>query len=387
MPLRAATKSVPQSLHAGVTKTGGHMALGIDTALNLNNNVPCTVASRPSTCRNWQVFTTWWNEKTPAYAGRYFGSSWDPPPPTIQWVPGELSNLPAPIDQNLKFIVPLCASGRSTGSEIRPGFPDGVQVYGRQEGTGFNNVTNYQHGLTDGYTTCQKIVEALEYKYDASLYELDLPPGRQVIVFLDVEPQTILNAYYWAGWGFAVQMFTFTLERNGVTETVQPFLPGLYCWFDQNGPRPTVLGALRQKVHINGDVWAMEVYGFITPAQELIDENPSPGPLDENQVVQLLNSLFGGNGFATFRNVATKLAASVVIWQYKINIGFDETGKYWSERDVDNLPSCNDHPPPCIDQNGNGPVKYDFDISVTNPNGYSGKPITDFMLWRSPNVP
>ncbi|MHB1929432.1 MAG: hypothetical protein ACYDEN_03020 [Acidimicrobiales bacterium] len=101
----------------------------------------------------------------------------------------------------------------------------------------------YTNGKNDADDTCTRIVNAIKVN------QLSVPVASgTVVVYLDNEPlsgtdQNVLTADYWAGWANTMYHFAYAGD--------QPFRPGLYCPFAEDGsgkwvPEPAIQTALNR---------------------------------------------------------------------------------------------------------------------------------------------
>jgi len=118
---------------------------------------------------------------------------------------GEFKSAHASTNNTLEYIVPIQAAGD--------------QVHYDVEGT-----SGYNYGVSAASTTCQNLNDALNNT------ELHLPSGGEVIVHLDMEPNSSpLKSAYWAGWADTVHNYVLS-----GTEDTKPFIPGIYCPYWKN---------------------------------------------------------------------------------------------------------------------------------------------------------
>lgn len=155
------------------------MAFGVDTTSYLN-----TI--------NWSAFYSEVGEY-PVFAGRYFGGGYS-------WSSGEFSSAKTSTGNVLSRIYPLQAS-----------------VVTRQETIGS---TGYDYGVSDANATIGNIIDAI----DAG--QLQLGSSGLVVVYLDVETDTVLSTDYWAGWSTTVIQY-YTSSLGG------PWEPGVYTHYVQ----------------------------------------------------------------------------------------------------------------------------------------------------------
>jgi hypothetical protein len=80
-----------------------------------------------------------------------------------------------------------------------------------------SGTTGYDYGSSDGETTCENIVAAIQAG------QLVLPSDQPVMVYRDIEQGTDIMPAYWAGWATAVDNYTY----NGLA----PFNPGIYTYY------------------------------------------------------------------------------------------------------------------------------------------------------------
>jgi hypothetical protein len=157
-------------------------ALGIDTATRLDKGPDW-----------WADFFEIWRSRraadggtAPAFVGRYFGHG-------HPWVSGELARLSArvPAAWSIRHVVPFNEPG---GSRVEGRSDDGS--------TPLAPATIHARGRHDGERTGRAIKAATRQQMD-----LKAPSAGALLVFLDVEPQTTLNPHYWMGWSEGVSQF------------------------------------------------------------------------------------------------------------------------------------------------------------------------------------
>lgn len=304
--------------------------------------------------------------KTPEYYGAYFGHTGHP------WVPGELTNIGTSALSSVKYVLPFgaggpFAAGAALGQPPRNllghGVPlaraDNLPVFFRQEG-----MDSRGHPLSDGHvrsqgaadarSTCEQIVDALQVDPATQKSELQLPASGFVFVFLDVEPQTILDVNYWRGWSRGVASYLLWQEdENGFGVPLQPFLPCLYCAVDLPGPFQEIRDALAL------DQAALRRHSLVAnnPCRTFMTGWHGFG----NQADSLAATEAQVQGaWPAFHAFAQPPApdVEVLIWQYKINMRIP--------------PHTSNHP------------VLEMDISATKAVGYNGRPLTDFMLEKTP---
>jgi hypothetical protein len=231
-------------------------------------------------------------------------------------------------------------------------------------------------GQADATATGKQLAAALAFKDPASgKPELVLPDSNMVFVFLDIEPQTTLHPEYWLGWAETISAFVvFKTTDAGTLDLVQPFRPCLYGVVredpvdpnslfpaDSPGPWPEIAGAFadptstrirgRHACHALATPWpfqAFNVSGAIAATEAQVQAKfPTYGVLSQG----------GTEPFGP--------PASVVMWQYRINIGMDAAGNFFD-----------------IQADPGHALAFAIDLDVTTATPFEGKPITDFMLRR-----
>lgn len=344
------------------------MALGIDTATRLDND-----------SSKWNKFFAIRAGKQPIFAGRYFGET------KHRWVPGELASLLAkyPSADSLKYILPIAPTGRITterdnkyqfhfNSEGQPVQFD-VQGETRMEGNPLRPNRVREQARKDANTTCEAIAAALDFiDPHTGQHELVLPDSGFVFVVLDIEPQTILNPYYWLGWAETVSSYPISKETAiGTLALVQPLRPCLYCVCNEDGPwNPEIKSAFSdEKVH----PWNYRPWRYPQPIR-LRGRHPcyalvalyfndnttfaTAKTADDAKVQQIWKN------FGVLKQPVGFPEAPVVIWQYFININMDASGNLFDG----NYPGTPE-----------GVLGIDFDATSGT---YNGRPITDYMLRR-----
>jgi hypothetical protein len=338
------------------------MALGVDAACPLNRNQ-----------NRWEQFLTKWG-KQPTYFGRYFGDT------THNWVPGELLSLLAnsPSAQSIRYILPFAAAGHTTTLHKNNYNNHGMEDYEVQfdvqgedrSGKHLKEAIVREQGQENAKDTCESIAAALRFvDYRTGKHELVLPDSEAVFVFLNVEPQTTLNHYYWVGWAETVRSFFIDKETAaGTLELTQPLLPCLYCVCNENGPRePEITEAFVEKSASQWNKWGSPCRSLATPWPQTSFNVPSAIAATEAEVqAEWL-------AYGTLQQPTTP-DAEVVVWQYRINIGMDATKRLF-ELSADDVGTVFDMP-------GNPVDKIPIDLSVTRQTPLNGHPITDYMLRR-----
>jgi hypothetical protein len=189
--------------------------------------------------------------------------------------------------------------------------------------------------------------------------DLELPEGRLVFVFLDVEPQTKLHKEYWRGWAEAVSSYTINAGTFHQPEFIQPFWPAIYCAMEAGrGPTPAVRDVFN-------DRRSPLCFAVATNWEDPFAQYPNKQTADkqamiaDKTVVQNIWPSFG-NIEQPLRKVGlnvVKWKVPVVIWQYRININ-----------------------PPLL-------PNFSIDLAATRESQYArtneivfDEPITDYML-------
>jgi hypothetical protein len=334
----------------------GHVTLGLDTTVRLDRRD-----------LDWAAFIVRWGVNRPAYYGAYFGTTGHP------WVPGELTNL-APMSplQSVKHILPFGPTGpyeagavlglparNLVGHGIPTTVVDNLAIFYRQEGMDdHGNVLGDRRarsqGAADAKRTCDTIATALRIDPATQKSELRLPASGRVFVFLNVEPWTILSVNYWRGWSQGIASYLLWQEdTNGLVVPLQPFLPCLYCGFELSGPYQEIRDALAT------DQRALKRHSLIAHNPCRVFMTGAGGFRDQAGSLAKTEAVVQG-AWPAFHAFAQPPApdAEVLIWQYQINMEF----------------------PPQVP----GEPVFKMDISATKSVGYDGRPITDFMLERTP---
>jgi hypothetical protein len=201
-----------------------------------------------------------------------------------------------------------------------------------------------------------------------------------VFVYLDVEPQTVLHPQYWLGWAETISSFTVSKTTDvGTINLAQPFRPCLYCVvredpidpnlnltnFPDNspGPWPEISQAFQETGFISVRIRGKHAcHAMATPWPFAAFDVPGAIAASEATV---------DGAFSTYGDLPQTTGpvgppASVVMWQYRINIGMDAAGNFFD----------------IFDDNNAHVLAFGIDLDVTTSKAYEGRPITDFMLRR-----
>ena len=147
-------------------------------------------------------------ESKVTFAGRYFN-----PWAGVRWADGENAGVKT-ANPDLKYIFPI----QGYGDDARK-----LRVAGKKaDGTAEKAAKVRNWGTDDAKGTCKRIMRAIDQK------ELKFPFFKNVIVYLDVESDTVLSPNYWYGWATAVHSYAAGF--------FSPFCPGLYC-ITQHNPK------------------------------------------------------------------------------------------------------------------------------------------------------
>jgi len=324
------------------------MALGFDMKDPVVN--PATFAERVT---DWIAFFKSWNQKL-GFVGRYFGKT------DYNWkfneVPGNLKTLVPGNFDNLRYVCPLTSTGplaeqrfvdiNGNVGGVNAIYPIAFEEQGElSDGTKLSDAQARKCGRNAARRTCEAIAKQIE-KVDpfSPPIDLQISESGKVFVFLDVEPQTKLDANFWRGWAETVAVYTINLGTSMQPKLVQPLLPCLYCAVEDNGPRLAAVRSIFDNARAprcwalatgwnpHGLVFKSDATGLAGIAGLEATEAdaqanlPNFGPLHQRSLPE----------------------APVVVWQYFLNFNFKKG--------------------------------FDIDFAVTPSLQFSGRPITDFML-------